>query len=372
MTSTAALTPPSISPTSKVAAKQLLQQWQAFADAQAHLFGKMAEDVRVLSESVESDVENMFGSFGQLSTLSREQTDRISQVIDTASSVKLGDEVLSLEDFGHFIESTLNNVIALTIHYSKQAMEMVYRLGGVVHSLDKIETLVDGVGEVNRKTAMLALNATIEAERAGEAGRTFQVVAREVRDLATRVDSLASDIRNEMTTINGGIRETHGMLVEFAGTDMSPTLMAEERMQQLMLSLVKQNEELTAFLKGAMKTAEQAAQVSRLVTNFQFQDRLTQSLQHVTDTMSLFERQVRTISRSTREEAYANSHDRQSMAETLGQTLQKMPLDALRQRNIQRLLNDYKTSAWHDLVYGKSQAANSGASDDNNDDIELF
>jgi len=140
-------------------------------------------------------------------------------------------------------------------------------------------------------------------------------------------------------------------------------------MQQLMLSLVKQNEELTRYLKDSMQTAERAAEISRLITTFQFQDRLTQSLQHLTDTFGLFERQVRQVSRSTREQAYANSSDRQDMAATLQQTLRKMPVDGLRQRNIQRLLNDYKTSAWHDLVYGKSAAASGDASDD---DIELF
>jgi methyl-accepting chemotaxis protein len=248
---------------------------------------------------------------------------------------------------------------------------MVYSLGNVVSSLDKIERLVDGVGEVNRKTTMLALNATIEAERAGEAGKTFQVVAREVRDLATRVDSLASDIRTEMEVINGGIRSTHHMLVEFAGTDMSPTLMAEERMQKLMMALVRQNEQLALHLRGSVKTAEQATEVSRLVTTFQFQDRLTQSLQHISDTMLLFERQIRGLSRNTREQAYANSADRLNVAEQLQKTLRGLPLDSLRRNNIGRLINDYKTSAWHDLVYGRSMAGTDGARDDG-DDIELF
>ncbi|MGU3391203.1 methyl-accepting chemotaxis protein [Sphingomonas sp. M1A8_2b] len=54
-------------------------------------------------------------------------------------------------------------------------------------TLSELAKIVEDIGAVTRQTSMLALNASIEAARAGERGKSFAVVANEVKLLSSRI-----------------------------------------------------------------------------------------------------------------------------------------------------------------------------------------
>src|SRR5262245_34947825 len=80
--------------------------------------------------------------------------------------------------------------------------------------------MVEVIRAIAKQTNLLALNATIEAARAGDAGRSFSVVAGEVRKLAhdsrsaaESINSILLDVR-DMTEATGDVIDGAAQVVE--------------------------------------------------------------------------------------------------------------------------------------------------------------
>lgn len=85
-----------------------------------------------------------------------------------------------------------------SIETSEQIRDLIAEAKAVIGNLNdeskNIETIVATISAVADQTNLLALNAAIEAARAGDAGRGFAVVAEEVRSLARKSSTSASEI----------------------------------------------------------------------------------------------------------------------------------------------------------------------------------
>lgn len=85
------------------------------------------------------------------------------------------------------------------------------KLGVIREKAGGINLVVTTITKVADQTNLLSINAAIEAEKAGEAGRGFLVVAREIRRLADQTAVATLDIehmvRHMQSAVSAGVME---------------------------------------------------------------------------------------------------------------------------------------------------------------------
>ncbi|HET7708175.1 MAG TPA: methyl-accepting chemotaxis protein [Sphingomicrobium sp.] len=105
------------------------------------------------------------------------------------------------------IEGTIAGFKGLT----ELIVDLGERMAGFATAMAQVQTVSSTIETIARKTNMLALNATIEAARAGDAGRSFAVVAAEVKKLAHDTRSATSQIAS---TIGELTREANAVTTD--------------------------------------------------------------------------------------------------------------------------------------------------------------
>lgn len=96
-------------------------------------------------------------------------------------------------------------------------------------ALDQVRAVSGSIERIAKTTNMLALNASIEAERAGDAGRTFAVVASEIKKLASHTRSATDEIRRTI----GSLSSEAGELVSQIEQGVSEGRRAEQGFQRI-------------------------------------------------------------------------------------------------------------------------------------------
>src|SRR3954452_12015630 len=102
------------------------------------------------------------------------------------------------------IEGTIDGFKGLT----DLIVQLGERMAGFAAAMHQVQSVSSTIETIARKTNMLALNATIEAARAGDAGRSFAVVAAEVKKLAHDTRAATSQIAStigELTREAGAV-----------------------------------------------------------------------------------------------------------------------------------------------------------------------
>ncbi len=205
---------------------QSAQEVASMADNATSAVHKASTSIEEINASVK-EVEKTIKESAELSN-------RTTNIIEEKGMLSVVDAIEGMER----IENSVNSLT-----------EAIERLGKRSRDIEKILSVIKDVTE---KTGMLSLNAQILAVQAGEHGRSFSIVADEMRNLSEKTAASTQDIATIVSTLQKEIREA-----------MESTMETVRMVEEGNLVVLKTGDALREILHASQKSTQMAASIER-------------------------------------------------------------------------------------------------------------
>ena len=256
-------------PAAKVQAEQTLAAAQAATERATGLWSQQLAAARGLSTSAIVDISGSFGA--------------VIGHIDEAS--KVYSQATESLDICDLLEGNRDSLLAV-LHILRDSFDrrvaslQQFRELNVLTS--ELESMSTGVRKIAEQTNLLALNASIEAARAGEAGRGFAVVADEVRKLSALSGDTGREMRDRVNAIRRCLEAALANAEETSAEDSKSLDLSESHLNAALddaHSVAVKLGVANALFK--LEVDKMRNNVHDLTMQLQFQDRVSQMIEHV-------------------------------------------------------------------------------------------
>lgn len=164
-----------------------------------------ASEIAASAAQLEATVSEQAASTNEVSATAHEIYATSREQLETMNDVSgVASETAVLADSGR---DGLNGMEATMRELVKATSVISSKLAVINERANNISKIVTTITKVSDKTNLLSLNASIEAEKAGELGRGFSVVAREIRRLADQTAVATLDIEKMVKEMQAAVSE---------------------------------------------------------------------------------------------------------------------------------------------------------------------
>jgi methyl-accepting chemotaxis protein len=172
-----------------------------------------AAEIRASAQQQAASVEEQFAAVQETAATMDQITQSGAQTIKRASEV-IATAQATAKTSRQGLRAVSDTAQAMDA-IREQAEAVAGNIVSVSEKTQAIGEIIESVNDISERTHLLALNAAIEAAAAGESGRSFAVVASEMKLLADQAKAATTQVRAILGEIQRGIN-TSVMLTEEA------------------------------------------------------------------------------------------------------------------------------------------------------------
>lgn len=231
--------------------RQMAQQNQSNADVLNSTTAKLASATREQAVAVQQQSTSM----QETSVTLEELAQSASQIADRAREVASRAEATS-QAAGQGLESVRRSVNS-TQSLVEQVRAVAERINALSEKTDAIRSIVLSVNDFAERSNVLALNAAILAAAAGPEGKSFTVVANEMKNLADQSKDATVQVRDLLGEVERGIQASVVLIEEAGKRGLAGTTYTDEASVAIHQLTSQVNEGNLAFQQIVAATNQQ-------------------------------------------------------------------------------------------------------------------
>ena len=211
-------------------------------------------DIQSASQDLDTGVNEIAAGNQDLSERTQQQASSLDEI--TKKMQALSDVVNNSTHQQIEGDQLAKQALELTTGCSDMVRQLYLSMQEIRESSKNIMTITSVIDEIAFQTNLLSLNAAVEAARAGEQGKGFAVVAAEVRQLAQRSSSAASEINDLIDT---GVEKVN------KGGDLAET--ARNALNDVQDSVRSVSEVMRELSSNSQAQADDIVEISEMVSD---------------------------------------------------------------------------------------------------------
>jgi len=186
------------SPWSRV---RLMPREQVVEDMR-HMSPYLGQLKTCLDQAMHASEEGAIQVIEKMNTIHQVSNEQFERIRATESQ---GQQLTQIMNDKAMVDTQLGSILQMFVENQEAEVEANLARLRRLQEVKDLGSMVEVIATVARQTNLMSINAAIEAARAGESGRSFAVLATEIRELSNRTSAVAVDIAQRIEAATHGI-----------------------------------------------------------------------------------------------------------------------------------------------------------------------